>query len=264
MRVIMVGDIVGSVGRKALKEVLPVLKRNLQPTFIVVNAENAAAGRGITRAIATEILEYGAHAITLGNHTWDQKDTVDWIGSESKVIRPANFPEGCPGNGSVVIKNGQYELLVVNMQGRSFLPPIDCPFHKIDQILEPYKKKTMPILLDFHAEATAEKLAMAWYLDGRVSAVIGTHTHVQTNDERVLPNGTAVLTDVGMTGPLNGILGVERSPIIQKFLTQMPTRFTVDEGIWQFHATVIDIDPKTGLAKSIKKIRYHETDLWMT
>ncbi|MCR8630732.1 MULTISPECIES: TIGR00282 family metallophosphoesterase [Paenibacillus] len=261
MRILFIGDIVGSVGRKAVKACLPRLKTKLNPTFIIANGENAAAGRGITAAITKELFELGVHGITMGNHTWDQKDIFDFIDDEDRMVRPANFPKGTPGRGFTTIKVKDQELLIINLQGRTFLPPLDCPFEKVDSILESQKKKHKYVLVDFHAEATSEKLAMGWHLDGKVSAVVGTHTHVQTHDERLLPSGTAYVTDVGMVGPQDGILGMERTAVMQKFRTQLPVRFVVDEGKWHFHAVCIDLDPISGLGKKIQLIRMDEDQL---
>lgn len=263
MKVLFIGDIVGSVGRKALKENLPALKTAHHPDFIVVNGENAAGGKGITAAIANEFFELGVQGITMGNHTWDNKDIFEFIDDEPRLIRPANYPEGTPGQGTTTLKANGKELTLINVMGRAFLPPLDCPFRTLDRILEKTKKKTKAILVDVHAEATSEKLAVGWYLDGKVSAVVGTHTHVQTNDDQLLPNGTAYITDVGMTGSREGILGMERSAVLHKFLTQLPVRFVADEGKYQFHGVVVEIDEQTGTAKSIKKIRIYEGEFKM-
>jgi metallophosphoesterase (TIGR00282 family) len=262
IKILFIGDIVGSVGRKALKELLPSLKTKHQPTFIIVNGENAAAGRGITKQIAKELFDLGVHGITLGNHTWDQKEIFEFIDNEPRMIRPANFPDGTPGRGYTTIKANGKELLIINIQGRTFLPPLDCPFQKVDEIIKTEKKGRM-IFVDFHAEATSEKIAMGWHLDGRVSAVIGTHTHVQSHDERILPLGTAYITDVGMVGPRDGVLGMERLAVLQKFKTQLPVRFLVDEGKWHFHAVSIEVDDTTGLAKKIELIRHYEDQFLM-
>jgi len=260
INVLFIGDIVGSVGRKAVKSILPKLKSKYRTSIIIANGENAAAGRGITRAIATELFEAGVHGITMGNHTWDQKDIFDFIDDEQKLIRPANFPEGTPGRGSAIIKANGKELMIVNLQGRTFLPPIDCPFAKVDELLRSDKKPAC-VLVDFHAEATSEKIAMGWHLDGRVSAVVGTHTHVQSHDERILPGGTAYITDVGMVGPRDGVLGMERNAVLQKFKTQLPVRFVVDEGKWHFHAVSIEMNEQTGAAGAIRLIRIYEDDV---
>ncbi|MCD1257741.1 TIGR00282 family metallophosphoesterase [Paenibacillus athensensis] len=261
MKIVFIGDIVGSVGRKALKAMLPKLKHAHPNAVFIANGENAAAGRGITAAIAREFYDWGIHGLTMGNHTWDQKEIFDFIDDDERMVRPANFPPGTPGRGHTVIKVKDKELVIVNLQGRTFLPPIDCPFRKADEIVEALKKKYKYVLVDFHAEATSEKIAMGWHLDGRVSAVVGTHTHVQTNDNRVLPGGTAYVTDVGMTGPRDGILGMERLAVLQKFKTQLPVRFVTDEGKWHLNAVVIELHD-TGLAKNIQLVRFDEDQVW--
>ncbi|MEF3352491.1 TIGR00282 family metallophosphoesterase [Paenibacillus sp. GYB006] len=262
MKVLFIGDIVGSVGRKALKENLPLLKTKYNPHIIIANGENSASGRGITQSIARQFFDWGVHGITMGNHTWDNRDIFEFIDDEPRLIRPANFPEdSTPGKGHAVIKANGKELAIVNLQGRTFLPALDDPFRKADELVDELKKKHKCILVDFHAEATSEKIAMAYYLDGRASVVVGTHTHVQTNDERILEEGTAAITDVGMVGPKDGILGMEREAVLHKFLTSLPVRFNVDEGKWHFHAVLIDIDENTGRATKIEKIRLVE-DEW--
>ncbi len=221
INVLFIGDIVGSVGRKALKDTLPSLKAKYNPHVIIANGENAASGRGITQSIAKDFFEWGVHGITMGNHTWDNKDIFDFIDDEPRMIRPANFPPGTPGRGAAVIKANGKELAIVNLQGRTFLPAIDCPFRTSDEIIDQLRKKHKCILVDFHAEATSEKIAMGWHLDGRASIVVGTHTHVQSNDDTILPGGTAYLTDAGMVGPKDGILGMEREAVLRKFKTQL-------------------------------------------
>ncbi|GFN31819.1 TIGR00282 family metallophosphoesterase [Paenibacillus xylaniclasticus] len=261
MKILFIGDIVGSVGRAAVKKVLPALKTKYNPHIIIANAENSAAGRGITASIAKELFDSGVHGITMGNHTWDNKDLFEWIDDEPRLVRPANFPQGAPGQGAALIKANGKSLAIINLQGRTFLPPIDCPFRKADELIEEMRSKTNHILVDFHAEATSEKIAMGWHLDGRATLVVGTHTHVQTNDDRILPEGTAYLTDVGMVGPRDGVLGMERTAVLRKFLTQLPSRFIVDEGDWHFHAVLVETDEATGKATSIVKIRQTEETL---
>ncbi|MBO7746578.1 TIGR00282 family metallophosphoesterase [Paenibacillus sp. MWE-103] len=262
MNVLFIGDIVGNVGRAAVKKVLPALKTKYAPHIIIANGENAAAGRGITAPIVKELLDAGVHGITMGNHTWDNKDIFEWIDDQPRIVRPANFAPEAPGQGATLIKANGKELAIINLQGRTFLPPIDCPFRKADELIEQFAQKTKNILVDFHAEATSEKIAMGWHLDGKASIVVGTHTHVQTNDDRVLPNGTAYITDVGMAGSMEGVLGMERGPVLHKFLTQLPARFVVDEGDWHLHAVAVEIDDATGKAKKIQKIRLTETE-WL-
>lgn len=258
MRILFIGDVVGRGGRDTLVSFLPKLKKKYQPTFTIVNGENAAAGRGITEKITKDFFEAGAQAITMGNHTWDNKEIFEFIDHESKLVRPANFPEGTPGLGYTVIRSNQLELAVVNLMGRTFLPATDCPFRKAEEIVNKLKQRTPFIFVDFHAEATSEKQAMGWFLDGKVSAVVGTHTHVQTGDGRILPQGTAYLTDVGMVGPQDSILGMETEAVLKKFLTQLPVRFEVASGRNQLNAVVIDLNSTTGKAVKIQTVRIDE------
>ena len=262
MKVLFIGDIVGNTGRQALRQTLPQLKKKYAPDLVIANGENAAAGRGITAAIAREFFDWGVHGITMGNHTWDNKDIIDFIDDEPRLIRPANYPPGTPGRGYTVVKNGKKELAIVNLMGRTFLPPLDCPFREADEIVDTLKKQHKFVLVDFHAEATSEKIAMGWHLDGRASIVVGTHTHVQSNDDIVLPNGTAYITDVGMVGSREGVLGMERDAVLYKFQTQLPVRFQVCDGKFHFHAVIVDLDDDTGMAKKITKIRLLE-DEWI-
>lgn len=253
MRLLFVGDIYGKSGRDMAATYVPKLKKMYRPAVTIINGENAAHGRGITEKIYRELMETGADMITLGNHTWDNKEIFDFIDQAKNLVRPANFPKGAPGVGLRFINVNQHKLAVINLQGRTFMQPIDDPFAIADELVEEARKQTQSIFVDFHAETTSEKLAMGWYLDGRVSAVIGTHTHVPTADHRIFPNGTAYLTDVGMTGPYNGILGVQRETVIRRFKTQMPVRFEAEEGPAQMGSVVIDIDDATGKATSIQQ-----------
>lgn len=262
MKVVFIGDIVGSVGRDAVKRLLPWIKDKYQPHIIIANGENAAAGRGINAAITRELFEWGVHGITMGNHTWDNREIFEFIDDEPRMVRPANLPPGTPGNGYAVIKAGNKELAIVNLMGRTFLPPSDCPFRTADEILDELRQKHKCILVDFHAEATSEKIAMGWYLDGRASFVVGTHTHVQTNDDRILPGGTAYLTDAGMTGPRDGVLGMERESVIRKFITGLPSRFQVADTKWILSGACVEIDEATGRAVKIQTIRVDE-DSWI-
>lgn len=254
MKLLFIGDVVGSPGRKMVEQYLPKLKEKHKPNVIVMNGENAAGGKGITEKIYRAFLEQGVHVVTLGNHAWDQRDIFEFIDDAKALIRPANLPEGAPGKGIVYVQVENMEVAIINLQGRIFLPAIDCPFKKADELIEEASRRTPMIFVDFHAEATSEKQAMGWYLDGRVSAVVGTHTHVQTADARILPKGTAYITDVGMTGPYDGILGVDREAVLRKFLTSLPVRFEVKEGRSQLNAVLIDIDAKTGRANKIERI----------
>ncbi|WP_428908593.1 TIGR00282 family metallophosphoesterase [Niallia sp. Krafla_26] len=259
MNILFIGDVVSSMGRDMVKEYLPKLKEKYRPHITIVNGENAAGGKGITEKIYRGFLEIGAQAVTLGNHTWDNREIFEFIDHAKYLVRPANFPENNPGQGIVYLKMNSEEIAVISLQGRTFLAANDCPFQKADQLIEEAKVRTPIIFVDFHAEATSEKQAMGWYLDGRVSAVIGTHTHVQTADHRILPKGTAFMSDVGMTGPYDEILGMDKEVVIRRFLTGLPGRFEVPKtGRAQLSAVCIEIDNKTGNAKKITPILINE------
>lgn len=258
MKLLFIGDIVGSLGREKLNEWLPKLKDKYKPQATIANGENAADGRGITKKIYKEILQSGVDLVTMGNHTWDKREIYDFIDDAKRMIRPANYPKAAnvPGKGIAYIKVNQLELAVINLHGRSFMGDYEDPFRVGQELVEEASKRTDHIFIDFHAEATSEKEAMGWFMDGKVSAVVGTHTHVQTNDARILPGGTAYQTDVGMTGFYDGVLGMKKEPILHKFTTQMPQRFEVpDKGRSRLNACFIEIDDKTGKAKKIKPIR---------
>lgn len=252
MRLLFVGDVYGRIGRQMIEDYLPRLKATYRPSITIVNGENAAGGRGITEDIYKFLMGSGADVVTLGNHAWDNKGIFEFIESANKMVRPANFPEGTPGKGLVYVNFNGTEVAVINLQGRVFLPAIDCPFRKADELIEEARKRTPIIFVDFHGEASSEKMALAWYLDGRVTAVVGTHTHVPTADARILPEGTAYMTDVGMTGPYNGIIGVKRETVIQRFLDAMPARFESESGPGQLSAVIIDLHPETGRATKIQ------------
>jgi metallophosphoesterase (TIGR00282 family) len=255
MNVLMVGDVFGDSGRTAVGKLLPKLRQEHAIDVCVVNVENSAGGFGVTPAMAKQVLEQGADVLTSGNHIWDKKEIVEYITKENLLLRPANFPVGTPGVGYVTVKAGPHRVAVLNLMGRVFMHPIDCPFRKADEIVPELRKETPIVLVDMHAEATSESVAMGWYLDGRVSAVVGTHRHVQTADERVLPGGTAYITDLGMTGPTDGVIGVDREIILQRFLTQMPVRFEAAKGPAALHGVVIVVDPETGRASDIRRLR---------
>ena len=255
MNILMVGDVFGESGRAAVAKHLPRLRQQHAIDFCVVNVENAASGFGVTPAMARQVLEQGADVMTSGNHIWDRKEIVEYITKENLLLRPANYPAGTPGVGHVTIKAGPHRVAVLNLMGRVFMNPIDCPFRKADEIVPELRKETPIILVDMHAEATSESVAMGWYLDGRVSAVVGTHRHVQTADERVLPGGTAYITDLGMTGPTDGVIGVDREIILQRFLSQMPVRFEAAKGPAALHGVVIVVDPDSGRATDIRRLR---------
>lgn len=243
MRVLFIGDIVGSPGRHIVHERLADIIAQRQIDLVIANGENAASGFGITPRLTEELLKTGIDVLTGGNHSWDRKEILEYIPHEPRLLRPANFPEGNPGSGvyAGTAKNG-VKYAVLNLQGRVFLPAIDDPFRKADSLLGELPGEAAFVLVDMHAETTSEKLAMGWYLDGRVTAVVGTHTHVATADERVLPEGTAYITDVGMTGPHAGVIGMDRNGIIKKFLNGQPAHFDVASGDVQMNCVVIETD----------------------
>src|SRR2546425_614909 len=255
MNILMVGDIFGEPGRAALAKLLPKLRQEHAIDLAVVNVEPAAAGSGPPPPMARAFLDHGVDVMTSGNHIWDRKEIVEFITRENLLLRPANFPAGTPGVGHVTVKAGPHRVAVLNLMGRVFMSPIDCPFQTADEVIPQLRRETPIILVDMHAEATSESVAMGWYLDGRVSAVVGTHLHVQTADERVLPKGTAYITDLGMTGPVDSVIGVDKDLILQRFLTQMPVRFEPAKGPAALCGVVITIDPETGRASDIRRLR---------
>lgn len=256
MKILFIGDIVGNPGRRAVSEGLPDLVNKFKIDFVIANAENAAGGFGITQVIGDELLAQGIHVLTSGNHIWDKKEAVTYITKESRLLRPANYPPGVPGFGSIVLNAASGEKIgVLNLSGRVFMSPMDCPFRTAQAELQALRKETKTIIVDFHAEATSEKSAIGWFLDGEVSAVVGTHTHVQTADERILPKGTAFITDVGMTGPSDSIIGVKTEQIIQKFLTQIPARFETAKGGTVLSCVVIEVNPRSGRSSAIQRMQ---------
>jgi len=255
LKFLFIGDIVGSPGRDTVKNVLPQLKLENKIDVVIANAENAAGGNGLTERVANELFDNGVDFITLGNHAWDKKDILDFIDKEERIIRPANYPPGTPGKGYRVFTKNGIKLSIVNLQGRIYMQPLECPFRAMDNILLQIADQTKIVIVDIHAEATSEKMAMGYYLDGRVSAVLGTHTHIQTADDKILPKGTGYITDVGMTGPYESILGVKKENIIARFLTQIPNRFEVATGMSQLNAVFIDIDIDTGRTIKIERLQ---------
>ena len=243
MKVFFIGDIVGRSGRRVIADSLSTLFAEHKWDLCIANAENAAGGKGLTRAIADELMGLGIDALTMGNHTWDNKEIFNFIDDAQHIIRPYNYPRAVPGRGYTVLDRGSKKIGIVNLSGQAFMGPYDCPFAAIDRVLAELIM-TDHIIVDFHAEATAEKVAMAYYLDGRVSAVVGTHTHIQTADERVMPGGTLYITDVGMSGPVDSVLGMEIKPVIQKFTTKLPQRFSAASGPGQMCAVLLDFDNK--------------------
>jgi hypothetical protein len=250
---LFLGDVIGRPGRRALEKHLGLLVEKYSPTLVIANAENAAGGAGITEKVGQELLAR-VHVLTSGNHIWDKKEALDYLKREPRLLRPANYPPRNPGQGSYVFegKSGE-KVAVLNLQGRVFMEPIDCPFRTADEEVKKLKEITPVIIVDFHAEATSEKQALGWHLDGRVSAVVGTHTHVPTADERILPQGTAFITDVGMVGGYNSVIGIRREQALKRFLTARPEHFEPSkEGIF-FCAVFVEVDQRTGQAVSIRR-----------
>ena len=260
--ILFLGDIFGRPGRDLVRDGLAPLVDRYAADLVIANAENAAGGFGITREIGDELLERGVDVMTSGNHVWDKKEAIDYIGAEARLLRPANYPAGVPGRGSFVARTSDGRAVaVLNLMGRVFMPQVDSPFAVADREIEALGGRAALVVVDFHAEATSEKQAMGWHLDGRVTAVLGTHTHVQTADEQVLPGGTAYITDVGMTGPHDGIIGVDRGPALARFLTGMPARFDPASGNPRLNAVVLRADERTGRAESIARISLSADDL---
>lgn len=255
MNILFIGDIVGKPGRRAVRELLPSVVSRHKVDFVVANCENAAGGFGVTRDVVVELFKCGIDVLTSGNHIWDKKDVFDFIGAYDKLLRPANYPEGTPGFGSVVaVTAGGGTVGVLNLEGRIFMRPIDCPFRAARVEIAKLKEKTKIVLVDFHAEATSEKQALGWFLDGSASAVVGTHTHVQTADERILPGGTAYMTDAGMTGSHDSVIGVKKEIIIERFLTGLPARFDPAKGNVLFQGVVVSVDEGTGHCFAIHRV----------
>lgn len=259
MRILFVGDVVAAAGRRVLKHGLRALRTNLAPDLIVVNGENAARGNGLTPSCCDEIFRAGADVITSGNHIWDRSEILPLMEREPRLLRPANYPDPAPGTGVHVVQHrAAGPVAVVNLMGRLFMANVDDPFRVADEILTELRGRANLILVDFHAEATSEKIAFGWHLDGRVSAVVGTHTHIATADERVLPGGTAYITDVGMTGPYDSVIGVDKGAVLERFRTQRPVRFHPAEDDARLAAVVIDADPHSGRANSIERVEWRE------
>lgn len=256
MKVLFIGDIVGKVGRMSVKSLLPAIVDRYKVDFVIANGENAAGGFGITDKLASEILGFGVHVITTGNHVWDKKEFIAQISKDDRVLRPLNYPPGVPGFGSIIhtLPDGD-KIAVLNISGRVFMSHIDCPFRTGKEEVERLSNTTRKIVIDFHAEATSEKIAFGYFMDGKVSAVIGTHTHVQTADEKILPTGTAYITNVGMTGPMNSVIGIEIEQIIERFLTNIPARFETATGDGIFSAVVFEIDETTGKSTAIQRLQ---------
>lgn len=251
MRILAIGDIIGKPGRKAVKEILPGLCDEYNIDLVVGNGENAAGGVGLTPNTAEELFDSGIDVITTGNHIWAYNEIIPYLDSELAILRPLNYPPMNPGRGYLLKNN----VLIINLVGRVFMGHVDCPFRAMDQLLAEFEHKSIPIIVDFHAEATSEKVAMGRYLDGRVSAVLGTHTHVGTTDAHILPGGTAYVTDIGMVGPIDSVIGDDPDSVINRFLTQIPSRLSVGKGKVSFDAILVEVDEKTGKAVDIKRIK---------
>jgi hypothetical protein len=255
MKILFIGDIIGSPGRMAVRELLPGLMAKKKIDFVVANCENAAAGFGVTKKNMEELFSYRIDVLTSGNHIWNKKEVLEFIGDFERLLRPANYPSTTPGAGSVLIPLATGEFVgVLNLAGRIFMQPIDCPFVTAKNKIAELREKTKIIIVDIHAEATSEKKALGWYLDGEVSAVLGTHTHVQTADEEILPQGTAYISDAGMTGPFESVIGIDKEVIIERFLTQMPKKFDLAKNDIRMQGVIIDIDPESGKAKTIERV----------
>jgi len=256
MKILFIGDIVGRPGREATKLLLPGLKKEYSLQFVIANAENAAGGSGITQRVAQELFDCGVDVITSGDHIWKKREIFEFINQEERILRPLNFPDGAPGRGFGVFKTKDgLKVGVMNVNGRVFMEALECPFRTSLMAVEALSGQTKVIIVDVHGEATSEKVALGWYLDGKVCAVLGTHTHIQTADERILPQGTAYLTDAGMTGPYDSVIGRRIEDVLERFLTSVPTRFEVAKENIQLHGAVLDIDENSGKAKSIVRIQ---------
>ncbi|MDD5596075.1 MAG: TIGR00282 family metallophosphoesterase [Candidatus Omnitrophica bacterium] len=256
MKILFIGDIVGSPGRNAIKELLPGLKKEHHLDFVVANAENASGGSGITLKVSEELFASGVSVLTSGDHIWKKREIFEIINQDERILRPINFPAGAPGRGENIFKTEKgVKIGVINVQGRVFMEALECPFRAVRKAIEILSKESKIIIIDMHAEATSEKIALGWYVDGLASAVLGTHTHIQTADEKILPQGCAYITDVGMTGPYDSVIGRRKEDVLERFITAIPIRFEVAEGDIQLHGVVLDIDESTGKAKSIVRIQ---------
>jgi len=256
IRILFIGDIIGRPGRSALKKWLVSWRSTHEIDFVIGNGENAAGGMGMTTKVYDELIGAGIDVITSGNHIWSKREIFPYLESSDRLLRPANYPDGVPGKGWTIRNIRGQEALIINLEGRVFMKSLECPFKTTDAILKRFGGKI--ILIDFHAEATSEKIALGWYLDGKVSAVVGTHTHVQTADETILPNKTAYITDLGMTGPVNSVIGMKKDIVLHRFLTQMPSKFEVAKGQTIISGAVVELDPYTGKAISIERVQDSE------
>ena len=255
VKLLFIGDVIGKPGREALSRELHRIVDRHMVDLVIANGENAAGGFGLTEETAQDLFKCGVQMITSGNHIWDKKDALEYIKREDRIVRPANYPEGTPGKGTTIVKTpGGVKVGILNLEGRVFMNNLDCPFRCADREIAKLKEETPIVFVDFHAEATSEKVSLGWYLDGRVAAVIGTHTHVQTADERILTAGTAYMTDAGMTGAFDSVIGVKKEEAILKFVTQRPSKFEVAKKDIRINGVVIEVDEKTGLARNIERL----------
>ncbi|MBM3782323.1 MAG: TIGR00282 family metallophosphoesterase [Acidobacteria bacterium] len=263
IRLLFIGDIFARSGRDIVRRALPALVRSHQVELVIANGENAAGGAGLQREQALDLFRAGVHVITGGNHIWDKRELLTYIAQEPRIVRPGNYPAGTPGAGAVVVHTaGGVRVGVINLMGRVYLSTLDDPFAAADRLLDATAAEGAKVtLVDFHAEVTSEKIALCWHLEGRATAVVGTHTHVQTADERLLPGGTACITDVGMTGPHNGVIGMDRAGVIARFRTGLPGRFAPADGDIRLHGVLIDADETTGRASAITRVALNEVDV---
>ena len=256
MRILILGDVMGRPARRAVRDLVPSLIKQEELNLVVANAENAAGGMGVDIKSAKELLAAGVNVLTSGNHIWKKKEIYPYLDEHGHLLRPANFPTGAPGKGFCLWQNDGFNALVINLQGRVFMPNhVEDPFRCADQIINQHKAHSPVVIVDMHAEATSEKNAMGWHLDGRASVVFGTHTHIQTADERILPGGTAYITDVGMCGPFDSVIGMEKEPVIRGFITQLPRQFEVAEDNVVLQGIVVDVDDRSGKARAIRRLR---------
>ena len=258
MRILMVGDVIGRPGRAAFAKYTPKLRREKQVDLVVVNGENSADGKGVTKKTLDELTLGGADVVTSGNHVWDKKEVMGIIDDEPYLLRPGNYPVGVPGKGACIYPLKGKNIGVMNLSGRAFMQELDCPFQRAEELLRELSRECGVVLLDFHAESTSEKMAMGWYLDGRVTAVVGTHTHVQTADERILPGGTAFISDLGMVGPWDSVIGFKKEPVLAKTTTGMPARFEVADGPSVYSALLLFVDDATGRTMDVERIQIRE------
>lgn len=256
LRILFIGDVVGKPGRKAVQHLVPRLVRHHQIDLVIANAENAAGGIGVTPTTADELFSYGVSLLTSGNHIWAKREIMDYLAQQDKLLRPANYPAGLPGYGSSIICTEKDTALgMINLQGRVYMNSLECPFRVAEREIDRLKDKVRTIIIDFHAEATSEKVALGWFLDGRVAAVIGTHTHIQTSDERILPHGTGYITDAGMTGSVDSVIGMRKEIAIERFLTQVPHKLEVARKNIQLQGVILETDPLNGKCVSITRVR---------